>query len=101
MRSRVLLAVLVYGGDSFVHRCIESAARVDDADCDVDAIVLDDCSPDEEWSAELASRCAELGVQYYRSPRNLGIPRNMNLAMRYAMAAEYDYVALLNERKTL
>lgn len=101
MRARVLLAVLVYGGDSFVHRCIESAARVDDADCDVDAIVLDDCSPDEEWGAELASRCRELGVQYYRSPRNLGIPRNMNLAMRYAMAAEYDYVVLLNSDTVL
>jgi GT2 family glycosyltransferase len=101
VRPRVLLAVLVYGGDSFVHRCIESAARVDDAECDVDAIVLDDCSPDEEWSAELASRCGELGVQYYRSPRNLGIPRNMNLAMRYAMAAEFDYVVLLNSDTVL
>jgi GT2 family glycosyltransferase len=92
----VLLAVLVYGGDAFVHRCIESAARVESTACEVDSIVLDDCSRDQEWSAELASRCAGLKVQYYRSPRNLGIPRNMNLAMRYAMSAEYDYVVLLN-----
>ena len=101
MPPRILLAVLVYGGDSFVHRCIRSAARVDNTDCNVDAIVLDDCSPDEDWSAALASRCAELGVQYYRSPRNLGIPRNMNLAMRYAMAADFDYVVLLNSDTVL
>jgi GT2 family glycosyltransferase len=101
VQPRVLLAVLVYGGDSFVHRCVESAARVENADCEVDTIVLDDCSRDEEWSAELASRCAALGVQYYRSPRNLGIPRNMNLAMRYAIAAEYDYVVLLNSDTVL
>jgi GT2 family glycosyltransferase len=101
VQPRVLLAVLVYGGDSFVHRCVESTARVENADCEVDAIVLDDCSRDQEWSAELASRCAALGVQYYRSPRNLGIPRNMNLAMRYAIAAEYDYVILLNSDTVL
>jgi GT2 family glycosyltransferase len=101
VQPRVLLAVLVYGGGSFVHRCVESAARVESSDCDVDAIILDDCSRDQAWSAELASRCAALSVQYYRSPRNLGIPRNMNLAMRYAMAAEYDYVALLNSDTVL
>jgi GT2 family glycosyltransferase len=96
VQPRVLIAVLVYGGDSFVYRCIESVARVESTGCDVDAIVLDDCSRDEEWSADLASRCSALRVQYYRSPRNLGIPRNMNLAMRYAMAAEFDYVILVN-----
>jgi GT2 family glycosyltransferase len=101
VRPRVLLAILVYGGDAFIHRCVESAARIESADCDVDAIVLDDCSPDQEWSAALATRCGALGVQYYRSPRNLGIPRNMNLAMRYAMAAEYDYVVLVNSDTVL
>jgi GT2 family glycosyltransferase len=101
VQPRVLLAVLVYGGDSFVHRCVESAARVENAGCAVDAIVFDDCSPNQEWSAELASRCDALSVQYYRSPRNLGIPRNMNLAMRYAMAAEYDYVVLVNSDTVL
>jgi GT2 family glycosyltransferase len=101
VQPRLLLAVLVYGGGSFVQRCIESATRVEDAGGTVDTIVFDDCSPNEGWSAELASRCEALGAQYYRSPRNLGIPRNMNLAMRYAMAAEYDYVVLVNSDTVL
>jgi GT2 family glycosyltransferase len=74
---------------------------MDNRDCEVDTIVLDDCSRDQEWSADLAARCRALSVHYYRSPRNLGIPRNMNLAMRYAIAAEYDYVVLLNSDTVL
>ena len=33
---------------------------------------------------------------YYRSPRNMGIPRNMNLALLHAADAGYDYVAITN-----
>ena len=38
----------------------------------------------------------ELGFGYYRTPRNLGIPRNMNLGMLRAVDAGYDAVILLN-----
>ena len=38
----------------------------------------------------------DLGFGYYRTPRNLGIPRNMNLGMLRAVDAEYDAVILLN-----
>jgi hypothetical protein len=37
-----------------------------------------------------------LGFGYYRTPRNLGIPRNMNLGMLHAVDADYDAVILLN-----
>jgi glycosyltransferase involved in cell wall biosynthesis len=70
--SRTLVAILVYGGEEFVPACIESVARLV-VPGEVDALVLDDCSPDEEWSLGIRAQCAALGVGYYRSPRNMGI----------------------------
>lgn len=95
-RARVLLAILVYNGRAFVPACLESAARVGKGSCEVDVLVLDDCSPDEGWSDELAELCAATGIGYYCSPRNLGIPRNMNLGLLRAVEAGYDYVVILN-----
>lgn len=94
---RVLLAVLVYNGRAFVPACIESAARTqENGEHEVDVIVLDDCSTEEGFSDETAGLCERLGVQYYRTPRNLGIPRNMNLALLRALDAGYDHVILCN-----
>ncbi len=94
---RVLAAILVYNGREFVPACVESAVRLRTAaTVDVDVLVLDDCSPEPGWSEELARRCAELDVSCYRSPRNLGIPRNMNLAALWALSRDYDHLLLLN-----
>lgn len=95
-QRRVLVAVLVYGGSSFVPACLESAARMTSASGRVDVLVLDDCSPEPGWSEGLATRCDDLGLQYYRSPRNLGIPRNMNLALLRAVSGDYDHVMVVN-----
>ncbi|HVL93735.1 MAG TPA: glycosyltransferase family 2 protein [Acidimicrobiales bacterium] len=95
-RPRVLLAVLVYNGRDFVPACLASASGLRSGARDVDVLVLDDCSPDEDWSRELAELCASMGVGYYRSPRNLGIPRNMNLALLRAVTGGYDSVVLVN-----
>jgi GT2 family glycosyltransferase len=93
---RVLLAVLVYNGQSFVPGCLESAAMVQSGRHDIDVLVLDDCSPDPGWSEDVEALCVRLGIGYYRSPRNLGIPRNMNLALLHGVAKGYDYVVILN-----
>lgn len=95
-RQRVLIAVLVYNGRAFVPACLDSAAGLRAGHRDVDVLVLDDCSPDQTWSTELAELCASSGVGYYRSPRNLGIPRNMNLALLRALHGGYDFVLLVN-----
>jgi GT2 family glycosyltransferase len=96
-RVRVLAAILVYNGRDFVPACIESVARLRAAaTAQVDILVLDDCSPEEGWSEELAQRCEALGIACYRSPRNLGIPRNMNLAAGWALSRSYDHLLLLN-----
>ena len=42
--------------------------------------------------ATVRAQCEALGVGYYRSPRNMGIPRNMNLALLHGADAGYDYV---------
>lgn len=95
-RQRVLLAILVYNGRAFVPACLESAAGARVGHRDVDVLVLDDCSPDERWSDELRSLCESLDFGYYRSPRNLGIPRNMNLALGRAVSGGYDHVFIVN-----
>ncbi|HEX2699910.1 MAG TPA: glycosyltransferase family 2 protein [Acidimicrobiales bacterium] len=95
-RQRVLLAILAYNGRSFVPACLESAAGARVGHRDVDVLVLDDSSTDEGWSDELRSLCEPLDFGYYRSPRNLGIPRNMNLALGRAVEGGYDYVFILN-----
>lgn len=95
-RQRVLLAILVYNGRAFVPACLESAAGARVGHRDVDVLVLDDASPEEGWSDELRALCESLDFGYYRSPRNLGIPRNMNLGLARAVSGGYDYVFILN-----
>jgi GT2 family glycosyltransferase len=95
-RPRVLLAILVYGGSDFVPACLQSAAGLRAGPNRVDVLVLDDCSPDEAWAADLARSCASLDIGYYRSPRNIGIPRSMNLALLRARHGGYDHVIIAN-----
>jgi GT2 family glycosyltransferase len=93
---RVLLAITVYNGQTVVPACLASAARLAEGREDVDILVLDDASPAVGWSAEVEAMCATLGLQYYCSPRNLGIPRNVNLGLLAALRWEYDYVVICN-----
>lgn len=96
-RPRVLMGVLVYNGRDFVPRCLESSARLrDTSDADVQTLVLDDASPDESFTHDLVTLSAKLDIEYYRTPRNLGIPRNMTLAMLTAVDQGYDYVVIAN-----
>jgi GT2 family glycosyltransferase len=95
-RPRVLLAVTVFNGEASVMRCLDSIARLDRSANDVDTVVLDDASPDAGFRDRLRARCRDTGVAYYSSPRNLGIPRNVNLGLLLAMDAAYDYVLISN-----
>lgn len=97
----MLVALLVYNGRSFVPRTLASLAALHEATrCsdinDIEIAVFDDASPEPGWSETLRALCDDYGFGYYRSPRNLGIPRNMSLAMLYGEAAGHDYVLLLN-----
>lgn len=93
---RVLLAITVYNGRAVAPQAIRSATRLNQDGCSIDVLVLDDCSPEPGWSDELRSLCSEAGVMYYRSPRNLGIPRNVNLGLLAAADGDYDYVMICN-----
>ena len=97
-RTRVLVAVLVYNGREFVPRALRSLAALRTATMhhDVDVVVLDDASPEPGWSEELESLSHSLGLGYYRSPRNLGIPRNMSLGLLLAEDQGHDHVVILN-----
>jgi len=64
--------------------------------CSIDVLVLDDASPMAGFSAAVERLCDELGLGYYRSPRNLGIPRNFNLALLKGLRGGYEFVVLAN-----
>ncbi len=100
-RKSVLVALLVYNGRSFVPRTLESVAAMRDATVargrnGIEVVIFDDASPEPGWSEHLAQLCEMHRLGYYCSPRNLGIPRNMTLAMLRAASANHDYVVLLN-----
>ncbi len=93
---RLLLCITVYNGRSFTPRALESARRLSSERVAIDVLVLDDCSPEPGWSDDLRDLCDGLGIEYYRSPRNLGIPRNVNLGLQAALRRGYDYVIISN-----
>jgi len=95
-RPRVLLAVTFYNGRAFARRTMESIARIQHGDFDLDVLVLDDSSPEPGFSEFLEELSREAGAIYYRSPRNLGIPRNVNLGLATAQRLAYDYVVISN-----
>jgi GT2 family glycosyltransferase len=98
---RILVALLVYNGEEFVLPCLSSLARLNAGPHTTDVLVLDDASPSPGWSERCRDLTTDLGFGYYRTPRNLGIPRNMNLGMLRAVEAEYDAVILLNSDTVL
>lgn len=93
---RTLVALLVYNGEEFVGPCLSSLTRLETGSHSADVLVLDDASPAPGWSDRCREMATDLGFGYYRTPRNLGIPRNMNLGMLRAVEAGYDAVILLN-----
>jgi GT2 family glycosyltransferase len=95
-RFRVLVLITVYNGRDFVRRCIESALHLQANSFDLDVLVLDDASPDPGWSNELADFCETMGVGYYCTPRNLGIPRNVSLGLRAAVEGNYSHAVISN-----
>jgi len=95
-KPRVLLAITVYNGRDVVERSLQSATSLTQDVADIDVLVLDDCSPEPGFSDDVAHWCEFHGHRYYCSPRNIGIPRNVNLALLTAMDANYDYVIISN-----
>ena len=97
-QPRLLFVITVFNGEDVVPWCLRSgaraAARSKATTCDV--LILDDASTKPGFSEQVADLCAELGIQYYRSPRNLGIPRNVNLGLLRAVHGGYDYVLVAN-----
>lgn len=95
-RPKVLLAITAYNGEAFIERTLDSATRIDTSEVDVDVVVLDDASPAPGFSGRLAAMCAERKIGYYRTPRNLGIPRNVSLGLLAGVEKGYDYVIISN-----
>lgn len=95
-RPRVLFCIAVYNGKRVVPRSLQSASRLDQSVADTDVLILDDASPAPGWSEEVEQLAAGYGFRYYRTPRNLGIPRNVNLGLLAAINGGYDFVVINN-----
>jgi GT2 family glycosyltransferase len=95
-RRRVLLAITAYNGRDFLERTLQSALRIDTTAADLEIVVFDDASPEEGFGEWLEGVCSSLGVGYYRTPRNLGIVRNVNLGLLYGRDSEHDFVIVSN-----
>lgn len=93
---KVLLAITAYNGRVIVPRAVTSGLRQTSDLAEIDVVVLDDCSPEPGFSEDLESFCALHGAGYYRSPRNLGIPRNVNLGLLMGDECGYDAVVISN-----
>jgi hypothetical protein len=75
---------------------METIAGLSHEGFDLDVLVLDDASPEPGFSEFLEGLSRETGATYYRTPRNLGIPRNVNLGLATARRLGYDYVVISN-----
>lgn len=95
-RRRVLLAITAYNGRDFLERTLHSALRIDTSAADLEIVVFDDASPEEGFGDWLEGLCGSLGIGYYRTPRNLGIVRNVNLGLLYGRDQEHDFVIVSN-----
>lgn len=95
-KPRVLHCITAYNGEDIVPRAIRSALAMDQTVADIDILILDDCSPAPGFSERIRKICAELGVNYYRTPRNLGIPRNCSLGLLAGLKNGYDFVTINN-----
>jgi GT2 family glycosyltransferase len=95
-KPRILLAITVYNGDDIVPRAMRSAARLRQDTVDVDVLMLDDASPQPGFSEQIAALADELGMGYYRTPRNLGIVRNVNMGLLRGLEQGYDGVIISN-----
>lgn len=95
-KPKVLHCITAYNGEAIVPRAIRSALAMDQSVADIDILILDDCSPAPGFSDRIRKLCAELGVNYYRTPRNLGIPRNCSLGLLAALKNGYDFVTINN-----
>ncbi|MGA8534281.1 MAG: glycosyltransferase [Candidatus Tumulicola sp.] len=95
-KPRVLHCITVYNDRSFAPQAIQSAARMETTSAECDVLVLDDTSPEPGSSEQLRDISTKLGANYYRSPRNLGIPRNTSLGLLAAAKNGYDYVTINN-----
>ena len=78
---RLLFCITVFNGQDVVPASLSSATHITSEHAEVDFLAFDDASPAEGFSDKIRALCASLNIQYYRSPRNLGIPRNVNLGL--------------------
>jgi glycosyltransferase involved in cell wall biosynthesis len=95
MGAKISVCITSYNRPAALERTLESLAA--QAKLPDEVIVSDDCSPVETEPATLRWGNHLPGFRFVRNPRNLGMPGNLNSAIRHATG---DYIANLHDADT-
>lgn len=93
MRPRITIVVLTFNGERYVDTCFGSLARADFDGLDVSIVAVDNDSSDGTV-ARIRSRYPTVTV--IETGANLGFAGGNNVGMERALAADAEYVYLLN-----
>ncbi len=83
--KRLLVIVPAYNEEENISSTVTGIRSVDLKDCDLDILVVNDCSKDKTLQA-----IRTLGVKYLNLPVNLGIGGAMQSGYKYAARNDYD-----------
>ena len=93
MDDTVSIIIPVYRAEDTIGRCVESL--VQGTYSDIEIILVEDCSPDQSWSACLALQDQYSCVKAYRNDQNLGVSATRNRGLqeitgKYLMFVDSD-----------
>jgi len=89
-KQKVLVVIITYNGMQWIERCLGSVLN---SSIDVDAFIVDNGSTD--GTQEYIKKKSR--VIFVQNKKNLGFGKANNIALKYALSHEYDYVYLLNQ----
>ena len=100
MNNRVLISVLNWNKAEQTLDCIASLKKMHAEDIDVDILVIDNGSRQEDY-AILQRDIDTTRVKLLRVEKNLGFTGGHNLSIRMAIDNDYDFIWLLNNDATV
>ena len=94
MEKRILIGIPTYNGTQRVKLLLSSILNYTRDLSNVDIVVVDDGTPDQNEKAKLGSICRDLRVTYFEHVINRGIPASWNTLVK---SKESDLYVLLND----
>jgi GT2 family glycosyltransferase len=92
----VAIIILVYNGARWIEKCLDSVLATDYSNYEI--ILVDNLSQDD--SVKIVNNKYPQ-VKLIKNKKNYGFAEGNNIAMRYALEANHDYIVLLNQDTTV